>query len=198
MDLSKREKIGLIVFLIIMIFITSIFYFGNKSKNEIVVNSKESQVNSKKESSNVIKVYVYGEIKKPGVYTLKSGDRIEELIALAGGFTENAETSSINLALKLKDEDFIRISGKNQNINQNQPQSGGSGNANAVNGDKININTADKNALKELPRIGDALAQRIIDYRENKGLFKDIKDIMNVSGIGEKMFENIKDKIAVH
>lgn len=194
MDITRREKIGLSVFLIIMLFLTSVLYFNNRNKNEIIVNSKKEAEGEVKKNDSLIKVYIYGEIKNPGVYTLKNGDRIEELIKAAGGFSENAELSQINLAGKLKDEDFIKIPSKN--ILNTQIQGSG-GNIN-IKSDKININIADKESLKELPRIGDALAQRIVDYREKNGSFKDIKEIMNVSGIGEKMFENIKDKITVH
>jgi competence protein ComEA len=205
MDLTKREKTGLIIFIIITLLIVSIMYF-NKSrgdttlvidKNKNLLTNGEVTSDSSKSKSD-IKVYISGEIKKPGVYTLNDGDRAEKLIELCGGFTINEETSSLNLAMKLKDEDFIRIPSKL--VNNQISNTSTTNTTNALQGASalININTATKEQLMDLPRIGDAMSQRIIDYREKMGAFKDIKDITNVSGIGPKMFENIKDKITVH
>lgn len=191
MDLTKRERIGLLVFIIILTSILSLSYYKNKNKNnmEVIKNDKISNIDNK--SNKEIKVYVTGEVKNPGVYTLIEGDRVEKAILLAGGFTENADKNSINLALKLKDEDYIIVSSLNikEKLDDKSIVS---------NSKKININTADKEQLKSLPRIGDALSQRIIDYREKNGPFKRIEDIKKVSGIGDKMFENIKDKISVY
>lgn len=223
MDLTKREKIGLTTFIIIIIFIVSIMYFNkNKSETiEVISKNKTEQLSNQENSNpdisksnikNDIKVYISGEIKKPGVYTLQTGDRVEKLVELAGGFTSAAEISDLNLALKLKDEDSVKIPGKTQDIQvANAPISNGQ-NSNLISSNRkqssviqggaetslININTATKEQLKELPRIGDAISQRIIDYREKMGPFKDITNIQDVSGIGTKMFENIKDKITIH
>jgi competence protein ComEA len=198
MDLNKREKIGLILFSIIIITFISVMYFNNNRKSEIEVIKKDSEVqsNTVTGAKNGIKVYISGAVKRSGVYTLQEGDRVITLIELAGGFTEKADLSSVNLAMKLKDEDFIRIPELLPTTGEIPTKI-----ANTIvqntNG-KININTADLEQLKSLPRIGDALAQRIIDYREQNGLFRDIKDINNVNGIGDKMFENLKDKISVY
>lgn len=194
MDLSKREKIGLISFLIIIISITSIFYFSSRKKDNIeVVNKEEPSALQNKADVNDIEVYISGEVKKPSVYKLKEGDRILKLVELAGGFTDKADTSQINLALRLKDEDFIVVPQKQAAAN-----SAGNASVPSPQNNKININTADAAELEKLPRIGPALSQRIIEYRDKNGSFKDIKDIKKVSGIGDKMFENMKDKITVH
>jgi competence protein ComEA len=212
MDLTKREKIGLTTFIIIMLIVVSLMYFTKNKNDSVEVISKNAIEGSIKQDDNPerivthtdnnIEVYISGEIKKPGVYKLLAGDRAEKLVSMAGGFTNNADTTGLNLAMKLKDEDYIKVPNKLQiTSNQNNINS----NINSINsigksGDSaiININTASIEELKTLPRIGDALAQRIIDYREKTGSFKDIKDLDNVSGIGPKMFENIKDKITVH
>ena len=195
MDLSKREKIGLTAFIIIIISITSFFYFSSKKKGNIdVIKKDDTAVAENTAENNIIEVYISGEVKKPSVYQLKEGDRIQKLVELAGGFTDKADTSQINLALRLKDEDYILVP-------QKQAAANHEGNAAAITSSqssKININTADTSELEKLPRIGPALSQRIIDYRDKNGPFKDIKDIKKVSGIGDKMFENLKDKITVH
>lgn len=207
MDLTKREKIGLSAFIIIILVITSGMYYYKNRTNAVEVISKDnksvSNSDNKNESSNdknSIMVDICGEIKNPGLYTLNDGDRVAKLVKAAGGFTKNADIVNVNLAMKLKDEDFIRIPSKLQNntaFSQGEPAIRSSSQASGAS-PLININTGTKEQLMELPRIGVALAQRIIDYRENTGLFKDIKDITNVSGIGPKMFDNIKDKITVH
>jgi competence protein ComEA len=205
MDLTKREKTGLIIFLIITLLIVSIMYFyKSRSDTTLVIDKNKNTLTGDEVTSNSskiksdIKVYISGEVKKPGVYTLNDGDRAEKLIELCGGFTNNAETSFLNLAMKLKDEDFIKIPSKllnNELSNTSMPNT-----TNPLQGAAalININTATKEQLMDLPRIGDAMSQRIIDYREKMGSFKDIKDLTNVTGIGPKMYENIKDKITVH
>lgn len=195
MDLSKREKIGLISFLVITISITSIFYFSSKKKDNIdVIKKDEAAVVQGTSEKSIIEVYISGEVKKPSVYQLNEGDRIQKLVELAGGFTDKADTSQINLALRLKDEDYILVPQKQAAANNE----GTAAVITSAQNSKININTADAAELEKLPRIGPALSQRIIDYRDKNGSFKDIKDIKKVSGIGDKMFENLKDKITVH
>lgn len=187
MNLTKNQKVGLYVFAIIVLFIGSIkFYSLKKAEDDIVVI--KNQATNKKE----IQVYICGEVKKPGVYKINDDKRIIDLVYLAGGFTDNANLEAVNLATKLKDEDYIKIPTKNKNekdkgiIDSRDDE------------DKININTASIEELKKLPRIGDALAKRIIEYRNKNGPFKRIEDLKNVSGIGDKMFENIKDLISIY
>lgn len=192
MELNKKEKIGLIVFAAIILMIASIKYYYNIERGEQIdiKNQQKDAIGINK----FIEVYICGEVNKPGVYKMVDGDRIDDLIKVAGGFTSNADTESVNLAIKLKDEDYIKVQSKttSQDINgtlintQNNKQG------------KVNINTAGIEELKTLPRIGDSIAKRIIDYRTKNGRFNRIEDIKNVSGIGEKMFENIKDMICVY
>lgn len=187
MNLTKNQKVGLYVFAIIIFFIGSVkFYPLKERKNEIVLIKND--VTNKKE----IQVYICGEVKKPGVYKINDDKRIIDLVYLAGGFTDNANLEAVNLATKLKDEDYIKIPPKRENeVDKGIVDSKDSK-------DKININTASMEELKKLPRIGDALAKRIIEYRNKNGPFKRIEDLKNVSGIGDKMFENIKDLISVY
>ena len=142
-------------------------------------------------------VYIYGEIKKPDVYTLDDGARICDLVDMAGGYTKNAAIY-LNLAARLNDGDQIKVLSKEeykndngQIINDNQ-----NGNEEEQNG-KININSADANKLMELSGIGQSKADAIVEYRESNGGFKSISDIKNVSGIGEALYERIKEKIEI-
>lgn len=196
MDLNKREKYGLFVFAIIIISFLAFFYYRNSRTNTIeVISKKTTQENNKKSGSidgNTISAYICGEITKPGVYDLKEGDRLFKLIELAGGFTVKSDTEAVNLSEKLIDEAFIKIPSIELDEAGNKIQTNNSSNGTS---NKININRANLEELKSLPRIGDAIAQRIIDYRETNGSFKTIEELSNVSGIGDKIYEGLKDKI---
>lgn len=216
---TKKQKTGIVVFLFIVLTITSIIYFKNKtglpkdelkSNRVLVEETKEagSLLSSKEPASKEIKAYICGYVVNPGVYSLKEGDRLDDLVKLSGGFTKEADSEGINLAHLIKDQEYFRIPSKGE-VKENKISPAEASNIGMKNntneeankegevGGKININTSTTEELKELPRIGDSLSQRIINYREEKGSFKSIEDIKEVSGIGEKMFENIKDKITV-
>lgn len=145
---------------------------------------------------------IKGEVKKPDVYKIKSGSIVNDLIDMAGGTSINADMSSINRAAKLSDNQCIVIPKKGEKttnaVNNPQVFPSSSSNSDEIQ-DKsvVNINTASKEELEKLPGIGATKAQRIIDYRVQKGAFKNIESIQNVSGIGEQTFENIKERITV-
>lgn len=198
----KKKVIGTVIIIcIILIFILS-KYFGYSKKNtdngDIFVEDKKivtENINNQQE----IKVYVNGEVKCPGVYTLKSGSRVEEAVLKAGGFTQDADKISVNMAKKLKDEDYVIIGNKNV---KEKVSSAAVSNPQLVNSissgsDKVDINSATKEQLKTIPGIGDITAQKIIDYREKNGPFKSIQDLKKVGRIGDKTIEKIKEKIEV-
>lgn len=133
-----------------------------------------------------IMVQIAGEVKKPNVYEIEAGMRLFTLIELSGGFTDEADTNSINLSLKLYDEMKITIPNKNCDTDESEN-----------NEQKININTADAKTLETLKGIGEVKAIDIIAHREKYGYFKTIEEIQRVTGIGEKTFENIKDYICI-
>lgn len=144
-------------------------------------------------------IYVTGAVKNPGVVELNSSQRLKDAIELVGGFTEDADIGSINLAEFVKDEQHYVVTkiGETPSPQTVSSNTGTTTPNTANNNALININTATKEELKSLNGIGDALSQRIIDFREQNGAFSDIESIKNVSGIGEKKFEGIKDYITV-
>ena len=153
------------------------------------------------ETENKIYVHVVGEVKNPGVYEMSLGNRVFHAIDKAGGATEDADLTSINLAEKLKDGEKIIVYSKEM-LNSNVDVSEKTASENQKmyfksQSNLININTASKEELETLPGIGEVLSQRIIDYRRTNGYFKSIEEIKEVSGIGEKKFEAIKDLITV-
>lgn len=161
--------------------------------NQSEVENKENEDNSSKMCQ------IDGCVNKPGVYSFKNDDRIKDIIDLAGGFTKDADTKSVNLAMKLKDEMKIFIPSKNeisklQNHNTENSQIVTLKDNNSTN--LVNINTADSNKLQTLPGIGPSKAKKIIEFRD-KNQFKKIEEIKNVDGIGEKTFESLKSLITI-
>lgn len=143
-------------------------------------------------------IYVTGAVKNPGVVELNSSQRLKDAIELVGGFTEDADIGSINLAEFVKDEQHYVVTKIGETPPAQASSNTGTTTPNgAKNNSLININTATKEELHSLNGIGDALSQRIIDFREQNGAFSDIESIKSVSGIGEKKFEGIKDYITV-
>lgn len=151
-----------------------------------------------------IAVYVCGAVNNPGVYELNEGSRICDALDFAGGFSEDADETYVNLAAKLSDGTKLQIPTKEDTASMNgavpiESYEGDSVSASTGQGGStlININTATKEELKSLPGIGDGIAEKIIRYREEKGAFKSTQDIMKVSGIKDKLFSKIKEYITV-
>lgn len=140
-----------------------------------------------------IRVYVSGAVDAPDVYTLAPGSIVQDALEAAGGPTADAELSALNLASILGDGDQVYIPIVGETPPAPAPQASNTSEANGV----INLNEADLEALDSLPGIGPAIAERIIQYREQNGPFATIEDIQNVSGIGPATFEEIKELIAV-
>jgi competence protein ComEA len=126
-----------------------------------------------------IYVYIEGEVVHPGVYLLEQGDKMADAVEAAGGFTDDADRSTVNLAAGLRDGEQVHIY-KIGDVPQ-----------------KVNINTAETWLLESLPGIGEALAQGIINYRATNDGFQQIEDLLKVDGIGPAVFEQIKDRITV-
>lgn len=205
MEADKKDKL-IIALIIGIVIILSRNFINNQKKDELVfenasssISIESNQLSSKEKIENnnntTMKVHISGEINKAGVYDIKENYRLEDLVKDAGGLTNNADINRINLAMKLEDQMHVIIPNKNdQENNQTQDQLVAPTNTNE--NKKININSADKNSLMTLPNIGEKRAEAIIEYRQ-KNKFNKIDDIKNVSGIGDKYFEAMKDMIVV-
>lgn len=150
-----------------------------------------------KEALQVL-VDVKGAVKYPGVYELTDEDRVVDAITLAGGYADGANPSLINHAQKLQDEMviYIPLHGEETEIAiQSFTGSGASGSGS--DSTKVNINTADEAQLTTLPGIGPAKAKAILTHREEQGKFQTIEGLKEVSGIGDKTFEQLKDLIDI-
>lgn len=186
----------------------------SNNKDMVVLNDDKNNLDNdfKNGNSNEIDriiIDIKGEVVYPGVYEIDNNTRIIDAINMAGGLTLDADTSGINLSSKIRDEDVIIIYSNNKdseyykdkkidNKNDNFSVEDGGNNKN---NDKdeivlIDINAATSEELCSLPGIGEVKAKKIIEYRK-KSRFNTIEDIMNVSSIGEKLFESIKAYIKV-
>ena len=218
------NKKKIFVFAIILLICPTILLVKDKlnSKDDIYVLTEESTVsyenknNDKKEkiedekeniSNKEITVYVSGEVNKSGVVTLKEGDRLAVAVEKLGGTTKKADLNNINLAIRVKDEEHYIIpkigDAKQEDLkdvnNTKDIENAEIKNENtAKDSSKININTATLEELDKLPGVGEATANKIISHREENGQFKNIEDIKNVNGIGDKKFENMKELICVN
>ncbi len=144
-----------------------------------------------------IKVYICGKIKNAGVYELNENTRIVDLISIAGGVKEDAYLDSLNLAEILTDGQKVYIPSKEEVSDSVGSNLAGNNMAGDSKTKIININFATRGDLELLPGIGPELAQRIIDYRNTSGPFKKKEDLKNVTGIGDKKFDALKDFISV-
>lgn len=203
---KKKEvlKTTIIVIIVILVVIYNFAYKKNKDEEyedlEIINNENISNTEVREEVDK-IKVYVTGEVKFPGVIELESGARIEDAINLAGGTTDKSDLSLINLAYSLEDGEKLYIPNLDENFKEQyitkENAEGIVESTNSDNKSKININTGDITELSNLPGVGSSLAQKIITYRQTNGKFKTIEDLKNVSGIGDKKYESLKEYICV-
>jgi competence protein ComEA len=143
-------------------------------------------------TSAPITVYVSGNVNQEGLYSLPAGSRINDAIMAAGGFSAEANTSSINLAEILTDGQQINVPDVNLSAGMDIP-------ARSIDSSLVlvDINTASLEQLDTLPNIGPITAQDILDYRNTNGPFGSIEEIMEVPGIGQAKFEAFKDLITV-
>lgn len=198
------------IFVILIVLIISVccFIFYRNEDEELFISEEISLEENTYNNENIleieevqkIKIHITGEVNSPGVKELDEGSRIEDAINIAGGLTESANISNVNLAYPLEDGQKIYIPNINENIEEYIVKENGEGivedSKNSSSG-RININKADTDQLCELPGVGESLATRIVTYREENGKFKSIEDLKNVSGIGEKKFESLKEYIVV-
>lgn len=159
----------------------------------------EAKAGETEVAESTIYVDIGGAVKTPMLAELPQGSRVEDAIVAAGGITEDADLSSINRADFLEDGQKVYIPAFDS-VGQSASLPSADSTAAAGNpstGGKVNINTADSAALQTINGIGPATAQKIIDYRNANGRFSKPEDLMNVSGIGEKTFEKMKDYITI-
>lgn len=207
--LNKKQKI--IVIILITIIGIGIYCYTNAIENtseeelENVLEIAQDNTTKETEEKNIF-VHIAGCVQKEGMLELSSNSRIADAIEKAGGLTQEADLSDINLAYLLEDGMKIYIPNQNerQENNENAENTAKAENTPSMQiqdtntkQDVININTATQEELDTLPGIGPATAAKIIAYRKEKGKFNNKEEIKEVSGIGEAKYEKIKEYISI-
>lgn len=172
----------------------------NNDSSDIVVSQSDNSehTDTNEAQSSTLFVHIAGSVNNPGLYELPQGSRVSDAVTAAGGMSKDANTSSVNLARQLTDGEQIIVSSTEDT--QITSENGSSPSLNSAEGatqGKININTASTEELMSLDGVGEATADKIIAYRQEHGSFSSIEEIKEVSGIGEKKFEAMKDAITV-
>lgn len=199
---SKRERIlGACAGIFLLLFVISwVYQFSHNDQPETFdweeMTDETTTEETDDETENIdekktIVVDVKGAVQAPGVYEVNAGDRVIDVIERSGGFTSKADQKQINLAKRVQDEMVIDVPRKGEQAQQWTAAGGKEKDG------KVPVNSADVEALQQLSGIGPVKAQAIVAYREEHGPFKKKTDLLNVSGIGEKSLENMKDQIVI-
>lgn len=212
-QLDRKQILALVILGAIILFGAG--YRIAHIKEQAGGENKTALVKDTEEKAKDIMVHVTGAVTGAGVYQIPAGSRVIDAVNRAGPAPE-ANLNALKLASPVNDGQTVLVpykpemvqAGSSVQASGNSPSqgagrniSGGPNGASIQSGfvsGLVNINTANQEQLDTLPGIGPSLAQRIIDYRESSGPFQDIEDIKNVSGIGDKKYENLKDKITVY
>lgn len=177
------------------------------TSSQITTTNQSSQ----SAASSEVVVDVKGQVKHPGVYTVSANTRIQGIIQTAGGLNDKADVSALNLAQTVSDQSVVYVPKKgekipnqfaqsntgNQSLASSSQQSTSATTAGSNSNGKVNLNTASKSDLMQLNGIGEKKAEQIIAHRDQNGQFKQIEQLKDVSGIGEKTFDQLKDAICV-
>ena len=220
----KKLNKKTIIISIIIIFIIGIYYLFIRENDYLESSSNVNMLDTNEENEEMenkisdiedkekIIIYVAGAVKNEGIYELDENSRIADSIEKAGGLTEDANISNINLAYvledgmkvyipknseknEMKDDTDIYVSKESENTDTNTSTKISKNTSTKNN--KININTATQTELETLPGIGPSTAIKIINYRKENGKFTNIEDIKKVSGIGDSKYAQIKDLIKI-
>lgn len=206
--LENKEKIILVIIGVILAVSLVIYFLVQEDEEYIGINNETSDLTEEEvveeiEESEEIVLHIIGAVKNPGIVKIKEGSRIVDVIEAAGGITEDADISKINLAYIVEDGQKIFIPSITDEITEETEYVTSESGDNIIVDDNegenmmVNINKATQTELETLPGIGPAMALRIIEHREENGNFENIEDIKNVKGIGDAKFENIKNHICV-
>ncbi|MCA1057982.1 helix-hairpin-helix domain-containing protein [Rossellomorea aquimaris] len=200
---SIIEKYRTILVIVMICFVFLIAYVLKNAtyppKEEVAFTAapvkKKENPKLEKDAENVF-VDVKGEVMKPGLYEVRQGERLKFVIDRAGGFTDDADKKMMNLAVKVTDEMMIYVP-KIGEMEIVPPEIVTPVSGTEAGHDILNINTASQQDFETLPGIGPSKAASFVQYREENGPFSTIDEITNISGIGDKTFEKLKEHISV-
>jgi competence protein ComEA len=202
-DWVERNRGFVLVTLINLALVGGLFFWlqrpGPSPVEIIPPEPTPSPASTPTSTPSPLRVYVTGAVLHPDVYRLPPGSIVKDAIQAAGGATGDADLASINLAQELHDQERLYVPSIGE-ADAPPPVTGGEPTPPSGTGapsDKIDINTATAGELETLPGIGPVLAESIIQYRDASGPFKSIEDITLVSGIGDRTYDKLKDRITV-
>ena len=207
-NFTKKQKIIIGVLLAVVTIILINYVYSRESNNSQEIEnlttneSSETTQNTEEEKKEIV-VHIAGAVQTEGIIFLQEGDRISEAIEKAGGTTDEADMSQINLATSLEDGMKVYIPKKGEEIETQTnsqidlAQGTTKQNTQKQKSSKININKATQAELETLPGIGPSTASKIIVHREENGKFESIENIKDVSGIGDAKYNSIKDLITI-
>ena len=172
---------------------------SKQSSQSLSEASSQSKTEGSKKEKSKVTVDVKGAVANPGVYTLKASARVTDAIKAAGGMTEDADAKSVNLAASLSDEEVIYVATKDENLSVLGQSGTGqvSDKGGQTSAKDCKINTATSEELQTISGIGAKRAEDIIAYRESHGGFQSVDDLKNVSGIGDKTLDKIRESLYV-
>ena len=164
-----------------------------------VAPAKGASVRVEAAGSGVAVVQVVGAVRRPGVYRLRSGRRVDDAVHAAGGATRRADLAGVNLAAKVSDGQQIIVpaAGASGAPATGPAGSAGGTGAGTAHGQPLNLNTATPEQLDQLDGVGPATAQKIVAYRQAHGGFRSVSELDQVPGIGEKKLSALKDRVRV-
>lgn len=215
---AKSKKLIFITILLAGCIITSLISSNDKEKplaGSSLLQSAQGAVTSKAAQAKTVRVQVSGAVLEPGIYDVPASCRVEEAIAAAGGLTENVDSERVNLVRKVRDGMQIRVPvqkaartnrtqrknaqaktglGASTTKKSSSTRAGAEKNNSVV--QSVRINSASASELQQLPGIGPALAQRIVETR-NSGCFTSVDDLMRVPGIGKAKLAKLRDYVEV-
>ena len=226
MTFSYRHRKLIILLLLFILSVTaSVFIFRSHfvkkekpSTKKIVLMPKKKETTTTTDNETYYLVDIKGEVNNPGTYSMKKGSRVIDVIHLAGELKSDADTSVLNLSKKVTDEmviivysydevkNFTKVKEEEKQEQEKCISNNGIKNDacistivedNSTSNTKVSINNATLEELMTLPGIGEAKAKEIINYREEKGEFTDTNQLKEVKGIGDTLFESIKDNITL-
>lgn len=142
-------------------------------------------------------VHVDGAVAAPGVYELAGAPRVNDALVAAGGLSEGADISSLNLAAMLRDGEKVHVPVEGEAVPAAEATGSTGGAAGSVGAAPVNLNTASAEELQALPGVGEATARAIVEDRTAHGPFTTPEDLMRVSGIGEKKYAKLEGRICV-
>ena len=197
---DKASRIALIAPIVAFVFALGWFNSGVPPTQVIeptpsLYAEPEAGLDAEVSVNTGIFVHVTGAVAKPGVYAAEVGSRVFDIVAMAGGFTKKADQASVNLARLVSDGEQLLVFEKVSSATS--ATSTASASTGSMAGALISLNRATQSELEELPGVGPTLAQRIIDWRSANGGFKSLEDLLEVGGIGDKLFAGIQSKVAL-